>query len=304
MDGSTSWAWANDSVVNQSTNALDNARARDSLGITKRDDDMLKISFFLGLVAAPVAAHELWIEPLKYELEAETKLTAHIVNGQDFAGVQLPFVPRRFVHFVVLSGDKFQKVTSRIGDSPALNQSPVAKGLNIVAYQAHSQTVGYENWEKFQKFLDHKDLGDQLDNHESRGFPLEDFKEVYSRYSKSLVAVGDGAGSDKQIGLETEIVALTNPYTEDLSSGMKVQLYYRKDVRADAQIEVFEKALDDSVNIFLVRTDADGIATVPVKAGHDYMLDAVVLREPAEQLAADTGAAWETLWANMTFMAP
>lgn len=265
---------------------------------------MLKIAFFLGLVAAPVAAHELWIEPLEYELEAKTKLTAHIVNGQDFAGVQLPFVPRRFVHFVVLSGDKFQKVTSRIGDSPALNQSPVAKGLNIVAYQAHSQTVGYENWEKFQKFLDHKDLGDQLDNHESRGFPLEDFKEVYSRYSKSLVAVGDGAGSDKQIGLETEIVALTNPYTEDLSSGMKVQLYYRKDVRADAQIEVFEKALDDSVNIFLVRTDADGIATVPVKAGHDYMLDAVVLREPAEQLAADTGAAWETLWANMTFMAP
>jgi hypothetical protein len=34
------------------------------------------------------------------------------------------------------------------------------------------------------------------------------------------------------------------------------------------------------------------------------MLDAVVLREPAAQLAADTGAAWETLWANMTFMAP
>ena len=54
----------------------------------------------------------------------------------------------------------------------------------------------------------------------------------------------------------------------------------------------------------MVQTDGEGIATIPVKSEHSYMLDAVVLREPTVQLAADTDAAWETLWANLTFMAP
>ena len=265
---------------------------------------MLKFAFILGLVAAPVAAHELWIEPLDYQVPVEGKLTAHIVNGQDFAGVKLPFIPRRFAHFVALAGGEVQKVDSRIGDSPALDQPAVAEGLNVVAYQARNSDVTYENWEKFQKFLDHKDLGDQLANHEGRGFPLEDFKETYSRYSKTLIGVGNGAGADKRVGLETEIVAITNPYTDDLSGGVKVQLFYRTDVRANEQVEVFEKAPNGAVNIFMVRTNGNGIASVPVKSGHEYMLDAVVLREPAAQLAADTGAAWETLWANMTFMAP
>lgn len=265
---------------------------------------MLKFAFILGLVAAPAMAHELWVEPLAYRISPDGNLTAHIVNGQDFEGVKLPFVPTRFAHFVAFTGDTVEQVSSRLGDSPALNQPAVAPGLNVIAYQARNSEVNYENWPKFQKFLDHKDLGDQQAGHVARGFPLENFKEIYSRYSKSLIGVGVAAGADKRVGLETEMVALTNPYTDDLSDGMRVQLFYGKDARANVQIEVFEKAPDDSVNIFMVRTDASGIATVPVQSGYVYMLDAVVLREPAAQLAADTGAAWETLWANMTFMAP
>lgn len=265
---------------------------------------MRKLAFIIGLLASPAAAHEFWIEPLTYQVEAEGNLTAHIVNGQDFQGVKLPFVPQRFAHFMTFSGDTGVKVESRIGDSPALDQPAVTEGLNIVAYQARNSTVDYENWEKFKKFLDHKDLGDQLANHESRGFPLENFKEVYSRYSKSLIGVGSAAGADARVGLETEIVALTNPYSDDLSGGVQVQVFYRQDVRANEQVEVFEKSPSGAVGIFTVRTNAQGIATVPVKPGFTYMLDAVVLREPAAKLAADTGAAWETLWANMTFMAP
>jgi len=47
-----------------------------------------------------------------------------------------------------------------------------------------------------------------------------------------------------------------------------------------------------------------GVALVPVLAGHAYMLDAVVLREPSAVLAEQTGAVWETLWANLTFAVP
>ena len=265
---------------------------------------MRVFAFVIGLLAAPVSAHEFWLEPLAYQVDTNGKLSAHVVNGQDFDGTKLPFVPQRFAHFQVFADGKSAKVTGRVGDLPALGQDPLAEGLNVVAYQARNATVDYETWEKFDKFLKHKDLGNQLATHEALGLPLTGFKEVYSRYSKTLIGVGSGAGSDKRVGLVTELVALTNPYTDDLSGGMQVQLFYNRDVRANEQVEVFEKSPSGAVKITTLRTNGQGIATVPVKSGHSYMLDAVVLRKPAARLAADTGAVYETLWANLTFMAP
>lgn len=257
-----------------------------------------------SLIAAPVGAHEFWIEPLEYQVDVETTLEANIVNGEEFAGVKLSYLPQRFVNFVLFSGDDSARVDGRPGDIPALQQEPVSEGLNIAAYQAINATVDYENWEKFQKFVDHKDFGDVLSLHEARGLSLNGFKEVYSRHAKTLFGVGNSAGADRRVGLETEIVALDNPYTDDLSAGFSVQVYYRNDLRPDTQVEVFEKAPNGTVAIGLYRTNADGIATFPVRAGHRYMVDAVVLREPSAPLAERTGAAWETLWANLTFAVP
>lgn len=265
---------------------------------------MRKLALIFAILAAPVSAHEFWIEPTAYQVPEDGRLTGNIVNGQDFEGVILPYIPQRFVHFKNFADGRSIDVAGRTGDTPALDVPALAEGLNVVAYQARYATVDYENWEKFAKFAKHKDLGDLLARHQERGFPMENFKELYSRYSKTLIGVGNSVGSDQRVGLETEIVALTNPYTDDLSGGMKVQLFYQADVRADSQIEVFEKAPDDTVTIFLVRTDATGTATIPVKSGYSYMADAVVLRDPSENNASVTGAIYETLWANLTFAAP
>ena len=83
-----------------------------------------------------------------------------------------------------------------------------------------------------------------------------------------------------------------------------MQLFYQSGQRADEQVEIFERAPSGAVTVSTTRTNADGIATIPVQSGHDYMLDAVVLREPTSQRAEQTGAAWETLWANLTFHVP
>jgi hypothetical protein len=262
------------------------------------------LALFLALVAVPAAAHEFWIEPLDYQVAADGKLEGNIVNGQEFAGAKLAYLPQRFVNFVIFAGDQSARVEGRPGDTPALQQDAVAEGLNIAAYQANNATVDYETWDKFQGFVDHKDFGDVRSVHEARGLPVDGFQEVYSRYSKSLFGVGNSEGSDRRVGLETEIVALTNPYTDDLSGGFQVQVFYRNDVRAGTQVEVFKKAPNGIVEIALYRTNENGIATFPVEPGHAYMVDAVVLREPSATLAERSGAVWETLWANLTFAVP
>ncbi|WP_037294379.1 DUF4198 domain-containing protein [Roseobacter sp. CCS2] len=265
---------------------------------------MRVLALILSLFSAPVAAHEFWIEPTDYQINADTNLEANIVNGEAFAGANLSFLPQRFVNFALFLGTESARVEGRPGDLPALQQAPVGEGLNVAVYQAKNQIVSYEEWEKFQRFVDHKDFGDVLRQHEARGLPLDDFTEVYSRHAKTLIGVGHAEGSDRRVGLETEIVALTNPYTGDLSNGFRVQVYYRNNLRPDTQVEVFEKAPDSRVSIALYRTNADGIATFPVKPGHAYMVDAVVLRVPDDTLVERSGAVWETLWANLTFGVP
>lgn len=262
------------------------------------------LALVLCLFAAPVAAHEFWIEPLAYQIEPDGTLEAHIVNGQEFAGGKLAFLPQRFVNFMLFSGDQTARVEGRPGDIPALQQEPLAEGLNIAAYQANNAIVDYAEWEKFQKFVDHKDFGDVRSLHEARGISVDGFKEVYSRHAKTLIGVGNSEGADRRVGLETEIVALTNPYVDDTSAGFQVQVFYRNDVRPDTQVEVFEKAANGTVAIATYRTNAEGIAVFPVRPGYRYMVDAVVLREPSDALFERNGAVWETLWANLTFAVP
>jgi uncharacterized GH25 family protein len=161
----------------------------------------------------------------------------------------------------------------------------------------------YTDFEKFKRFVAHKDLAGAVAAHEARALSKTEFTEAYSRYAKSLVAVGEGAGQDRAFGLETEIVALANPYTDDLDKGLPVQVFYRGDVRRDAQVELFER-MGEVVTITRHRTDENGIASLPVRPGAEYMADAVVIRQPEAKLATELGAVWETLWANLTFAVP
>ncbi|MEX0347592.1 MAG: DUF4198 domain-containing protein [Rhizobiaceae bacterium] len=256
------------------------------------------------LAVSPAAAHEFWLAPLAYQPAADSRIEAHIVNGEKFEGIKLAYIPRKFKSFVIVHAGRAVPAKSRLGSRPALNQQALGDGLHIIAYQSEADTVNYSKFEKFQKFADHKDFPDIRARHLRRDLPEKNFREVYTRYSKALIGVGSGNGDDVRTGLETELVALDNPYTADLTDGLRVQLFYSGEVRVNAQVELFEKREGEDVSVTYYRTDVHGIATLPVQPGHDYMVDAVVLREPDTKIATESGAVWETLWANLTFSVP
>ena len=265
---------------------------------------MRVFTLVLAILASPVAAHELWLEPGDFTVPAEATVTAQIVNGSDFTGQNLPFLPQRFARFDDVVNGRASAVPGRVGDIPAVQLANPPEGLNVLVYQARNATVDYKDWATFVRFTEHKDFPGILEGHAARGLPEEAFREVYSRYSKSLVAVGTGAGTDSRTGLETEIVALTNPYVDDVSGGMRFQLWYGDAPRANVRFEVYDRSPAGAVTQTFYTTDARGMVTVPAKPGYTYMADAVLIREPAAALAQETGALWETLWANMTWAIP
>lgn len=248
------------------------------------------------------AAHEFWIDPQEFTIAPGDVLLGDLRVGQDFSGAAMSYLPRNFVTFEVIAGGETTVVEGRFGDIPALNLPGVPEGLAVVVHETTVNRLAWTEWERFLNFAIHKDLGDVTAMHEARGLPLEDVVENYYRFAKSLVAVGDGAGRDQRVGLRTELVALANPYTDDLSDGMPVQLWYEDELQPDYQIELFAEDAAGEVTITYHRTDADGVALLPVEPGMTYMVDSVFLA-PLEP-TAESDAIWATYWANLTFAVP
>lgn len=255
-------------------------------------------------IALPAFAHEFWLQPEDFQPKTGDTLQVQLRNGQNFKGVEIGYFDKRIEMFDWLQNGARTTVISRAGDFPAMRMVADQAGLMVLAYESGLSTVQHPSLGKFLKFTNHKGFADTEERHRQRRLPEGRFNEVYTRYCKSLIGVGNGVGQDVEIGLETEFVALTNPYTDDLSNGLRVKLLYQGTPRANAQIEVFERGPDQEVKVSTQKTDADGQAVIVVKAGHSYLLDSVVLREPDETMAVSNHVVWETLWASMTFFAP
>lgn len=266
----------------------------------------LRLAFIAALLlpALPASAHEFWIDAERHAVAPGEPLVARLKVGQAFEGVEMSYLPQTFRRFDLVQGDVTGAVEGRMGDRPALNTPASGEGLAVAVHVTTDNVLSYDEFEKFRAFVEHKDAEWTLQAHAARGLPETGFREAYSRYAKALFAVGDGAGADREFGLETELVALANPYVDEIGGGVPVRLLYKGAPRADAQVEVFEMAADRSVEITLVRTDGDGVAIVPVRPGYRYMLDAVLLREPEGDIADRPGVVWESLWANLTFAVP
>ncbi len=254
----------------------------------------------LGFGLGPAHAHEFWIAPNQYQVAPQETITAKFKNGEDFAGVELGYFARRTTRHEAWNGTTLIELSPRDGDRPAFTLPAQPAGLMILAHETVPSKITYKSWEKFANFAKHKDFANFANWHQDRGLPPENFSESYTRHAKTLIAIGNGSGTDHVLGLAIELVALSSPYAAQNPQALPVLLLLDGAPRKDAQIEIFEKAPNGAVHISLSRTGADGVAQIPIKPGHEYLLDAVTLREPEAGAPHD----WETLWASLTFYVP
>lgn len=280
----------------------------------------------LWLLPAAAPAHETWLEPQAYQAEVGLTIGIDIVNGQHFNGVKLPWLDRGIERFVAIDtarpGAAERALTGRLGDRPAVQLPLPEAGLVVVAMRSGLDRLVYADWAKFEAFVTEKALSGTLEAHRARGLPDTGFAEVYRRYAKALIAVhpapgpapaagappGGGqvtaatavTGADRALGLETEFVALVNPYARDFDGQMRALLLSEGAPRAKARVTVFQRAPDGQVSEQVHQTDAAGVVRLPVLAGHTYLLDAVEMR-PAP---AQTDAVWLSRWAALSFAVP
>ena len=258
---------------------------------------------FLTLLAMPLFAHEFWLMPRDFSPEPGANLEIDIKVGQDFKGNTYGYSPQQFNSFEVMSSTARMPVTGRIGDYPAVNQAPAGDGLNVVTHFSTSSRLVWDDRAKFDTFLATHGLEWVLAAHAERGLPEVGFAEAFTRFAKTLVALGNGVGNDFRTGLFFELVAGANPYTDDLSAGLPVQLFFMEDPVAGAQIDIFYVPEGGELTRTQVLTDDQGRATIPPTGPGDVMLNAVIMIEPFAEDAARTDVVWHSLWASLTYEA-
>ena len=249
-----------------------------------------------------VLGHELWIDTTDFRVEKDTEIILNLRNGENFEGFSLGYFDRSVEKLYWRQNGNQYDNTSRQGDIPALKILPVENGLVSVVYVSTPSIIRYQQFKKFKNFAVAKHSQDAIELHLNSGFPEENFSEIYTRYSKALLGVGGAQGSDKVSDLELELVALQNPYTDDISAGVEILALYQGRPQTFTMLNVFERSNTDAhVNFFVVKTDEKGIATVQVKNDNAYLIDNVILRPANDELFKDKGVIWESLWAALTF---
>lgn len=248
-------------------------------------------------------AHEFWLLPEDFTIEAGAQVRVSLRNGQKMVGVDLPYLPENLPRFELVMGDAVTTIAARVGDQPAINLPAPGNGLAILVAETIDLTVPYDDFAGFVRFAEHKAMPQAIVDHKARGLPEIGFVEEFRRYAKALMAIGDGAGSDRAVGLRIEIVALANPYTDDLSQGMPLQVLLDGQPRAMARLALFETAADGTVTETPYTTDAQGQVTVPAKPGATYLADSVDLFALPNNDAA-AGPVWHSDWASLTYAVP
>lgn len=252
-----------------------------------------------AISAGPLAAHEVWIDADRWQVEPSDRIVADLRNGEIFEGIDLAWLPPRIVRAEIRSGGETRDIAGRAGDIPAFDIGTDDPGLVVLGYQGAPSALTYDSYEKFESFALEKGHAALIANAPRMANP----RELFARYAKALVAVGAGAGQDEVFGFEVELVAETNPYTAP-DKPMVLRLIYQNAALADARVTVFERPAKGDVETEVLTTDAEGRVTFDTTPGSTYLVDSVVLRRPAGELVLRYRVIWESLWASLTFAVP
>ena len=257
----------------------------------------------LFMIASSLSAHEMWIEPIRYEIKAGNTLFATEKIGKSFKGNSYAYLDSSFEYLNITVGDTTSAVNSRLGDLPTIQEKTVQEGLHIITANTKLSDLFYEKTEKFANFLKEEGLQWVFDEHNKRGLPEKGFKEVYRRNPKTLIKVGHGKGKDRAFGMQLEWVVENNPYTS--KEDIRAQLLWEGKPAVNMHVNVFNKPKHKSktseIKKTSLTTDAEGRIEIPRGTGGLFLINSVKMIQPNEKTVSETEAVWESIWASLSY---
>jgi uncharacterized GH25 family protein len=246
-------------------------------------------------------AHEFWIEPTAHQVETGDQVLVDLRVGQMLDGRSYPYLSHKFSSYTVSDQTGSRDLLGNEGDIPSISYEAAAPGLHIISYHAVAERITFDEFQLFAEYVEEEGHGTAIRRHRERGLPETGFVEGYTRNAKALIQVGpaDPTDKDRATGMPFELIALENPYAAK-GKNLRVALRWNGEPAAGFQVAVFRKTGPGNVERVPVRTDADGVATIPLAGGGRFLLSAIYLEESPPA----AGETWTSTWASLTFELP
>lgn len=251
----------------------------------RRAAAVLVISFSF---AAPLFAHDFWIEPSTFRPAAGTTFTASLRVGQDFMGDPLPRNGGLMDSFTLRDSKGERPINGFENQDPAGYIKLEQPGTALLGYRSKGSLLEITP-AKFAQFLREEGLA-----------PIAEktavHREHFYRYAKAIVSTPGAAAKSsssvvmRPLNYRLELVPVTDPLS---AAPLDLRLLFEQKPLAGALVVAISRADGTRVE---GRTDARGRVKLALPRGV-WLVKAVHL-VPAQKSA---GVPWDSLWASLTF---
>lgn len=258
----------------------------------------LRAMIVAAIIGASSAAqaHDFWIEPATFGVDVGQHVGVVLCEGDAFEGRAMPRDAARIVEFVARGPAGELPIVGREGRELAGIARLAGPGVYVLGYRS-SPSVKEIEAGPFQRYLLEKGLERIVELRLQRGTTDEPAREAYSRYSKSLLRVGDSVSfADAQLlGFRLELVPEFPPYEPPSRTDRSFRLLFEGQPLQGALVTATPRS--DPRLVQQARTDADGRVRYTMRHAGEWLLTAVHMVEAAP----GSGAQWESFWGSLTF---
>lgn len=253
------------------------------------------------LAAAPLAAHDFWIDATSYRLAAPGRLPVRFLIGD--AGATEPWETlwrkivslRSFGPAGVADQQAGIRIDGAVGGGGAMLRFD-QPGSHLVAFESNPAENDLPA-DEFNAYAEHEGLTPALEKRRADGTSDTRGREFYSRRAKAIVQVGatPTPHATAVIGQTLEIVPERNPHGLSRGATLPLRVYYHGVPLAGASV-VLEPLDGAGGHGTPRRTDAAGRVAFPVPRTGRWRAG-VVWTQPIDHPRAE----FETIFASLAF---
>ena len=280
---------------------------------------LLTLATFAALtvvVVTAVSAHTMFLKLDSFFLEPNSTGTVALINGDFDLSENVITRDRMLDVSVVGPGGVTHPPESAWTDSAVFHWSPDSVDTAILRFETGgpgTYLVGVSTAprvitltaEEFSEYLVHDGLIDTIEEREAAGTAGNAATERYSKHVKAVVQVGGTRSGEwaTALGYPAEFIPLQNPY--QLARGDRLRVRFLRAGEPVANQLVYASyegyhshdAAGEHVEAVTTRTNADGIATIPLNGRGRWYVRTIHMAETTTEPDVD----YESNWATLTF---
>lgn len=256
-----------------------------------------------AIAAAPLAAHDFWIQPLQFQVAVGAPVPVTFLLGHAAFRQRWGLGADHILLLADVFAGKRRDLRGGLktdGGNTDLVTQFAAPGLHVMAMQS-TYALSDLPALRFNDYAKAEGLALVLAVRNRSGTTAANGRERYSRRAKALIQVGAQTAANQAlatsaIGLKLEIVPERSPYALDASRMLPVRVMYNGRRLPGATVKLTSLEFD-ARPLATAITDRNGHASLRVPPVGDWLVN-VIWSEPVK---GDPKADFDTTFSSLTF---